>query len=80
MKYFIGFMVGWIGMAGVFAGLHWMGFEVWEQPRLPARLELEAYRLCMQTAGETQCKMTPQDFVRYYELKNQLEKEEENGE
>lgn len=35
--------------------------------------EYDAYRLCMQSAGKTRCSMTPQDFVRYYEIKRQLE-------
>jgi hypothetical protein len=47
-------------------------------PALPPELELEAYQLCMQSASTTRCQMTPQDFVRYYELKHQLEND--NGE
>ncbi len=35
--------------------------------------EYDAYRLCMQSAGKTRCKMTTQDFIRYYELKYKLE-------
>lgn len=46
-------------------------------PELPPEQEFEAYRLCMQSASTTRCTMTPQDFVRYYELKYQLENDNE---
>ena len=39
--------------------------------------KFDAYRLCMQSAGTNRCQMTPQDFIRYYELKYQLESENE---
>jgi len=35
--------------------------------------EYDAYRHCLQAAGQYRCQMTPQDFVRYYELKSLLE-------
>jgi hypothetical protein len=38
-------------------------------------IEFTAYRHCLQEAGNMRCHMTPQDFVRYYELKNKLEAE-----
>jgi len=45
-----------------------------QTPNIEARqLEFTAYRHCLQAAGANRCKMTPQDFVRYYELKHQLE-------
>ncbi len=37
--------------------------------------EYDSYRLCMQMAARTNCTMTPQDFMRYYELKQALEQE-----
>ena len=37
------------------------------------QLEFDAYRACLASAGRSGCKMTPQDFVRYYELKHALE-------
>ena len=35
--------------------------------------EYTAYRHCLQTAGARNCRMTPSDFVRYYEVKYDLE-------
>ena len=35
------------------------------------RFELAAYRDCIEQAQR--CRMTPQDFIRYYELKHKLE-------
>ena len=41
----------------------------------PAELqrEYDAYRHCLQMAAQTRCQMTPLDFVRYYELKHEIE-------
>ena len=55
-----------------------LGFVVidkWQQPPDTEKMQREytAYRHCMQVAGKLQCHMTPQDFVRYYELKYKLE-------
>lgn len=35
--------------------------------------ELAGYDRCMQMAGRMRCSMTPQDFVRYYDIKRKLE-------
>lgn len=58
--------------------LFWMAIgaitlAVWQayQPTPLQRVELAAYRECMTQAPR--CRMTPQDFIRYYELKHQLE-------
>lgn len=37
------------------------------------RSEYAAYRDCLANAGRVSCKMTPDHFVRYYELKRKLE-------
>ena len=59
-------------MIGIFMGGFWLGFEA-EKPLPPAQ-ELKAYRHCMQqTATSCGCRMTTKDFIRYYELINQLE-------
>lgn len=59
----------------IFAGGVWLSARAERDVNLPPALELEAYQLCMRSAGTTRCKMTPADFVRYYELKHQLENE-----
>ncbi len=46
-------------------------------PPVDLQIEYDAYRLCMQTAGKTRCKMTAQDFIRYYEIQRILEAEKE---
>lgn len=33
---------------------------------------VDAYRMCMQSAGTTRCRMTPEDFVDYYDLQHRL--------
>lgn len=38
--------------------------------------EYAAYEDCLHHASSLRCHMTPQDFVRYYELKWKLEEEE----
>ena len=53
-------------------------FACHEETRETLEDEYEAYRLCMQTAGKTRCQMTPQDFVRYYEIKRKLESDDGN--
>lgn len=70
MKYLLAFLLGWLSSVPVYLYFH-------DEPTPPPALEFEAYRLCMQSAGTTGCQMTPQDFVRYYELKHQLEIEDE---
>jgi hypothetical protein len=35
--------------------------------------EYTAYRHCLQSAGKMRCKMTPTDFLRYYEVQYALE-------
>lgn len=37
------------------------------------QLEYDAYRACMQSAGKTGCSMQPSHFIRYYEIKRELE-------
>ncbi len=32
----------------------------------------DAYRLCMQSAGEMRCQMTPEDFIDYYNLQYRI--------
>lgn len=33
---------------------------------------IDAYRLCMESAKTTRCKMTTEDFIDYYDLKHRL--------
>ena len=68
MKMAIGFVLGWMLSVPV-----WL---YWSTPENP-ELELAAYRECMVQAQR--CRMTPQDFIRYYELKHQLEKEHDRS-
>ncbi len=64
-------------IAGMVLG-YWFIEQLPPWPDIEAdQRELTAYRHCMQSAGKTRCQMTPQDFVRYYELKYQLEIEEQ---
>jgi hypothetical protein len=53
-------------------------FACHEETRETLQDEHDAYRLCMQSAGSTGCRMTPQDFVRYYEIKRILESDDGN--
>lgn len=59
---------------GIFLGVLWALNPLEPSPERAA-YEYRAYRHCLQAAGEMRCQMTPQDFVRYYELQRILEKE-----
>lgn len=75
------------GLVGFFIVLFMlmMGFGLWKlavvatehyrAPQISVEQEYQAYRHCLQSAGQMQCRMTPQDFVRYYELKELLDEE-----
>lgn len=46
-------------------------------PRLPCdtmRTEIDVYRLCMQYASKTGCRMQVDDFWKYHQLKAELDK------
>lgn len=47
-----------------------------QQPSDTDKREYAAYRDCIANASELHCHMEPLDFVRYYELKHQLEEEQ----
>ncbi len=67
-------ILGW--MFGLLAGsmLTIYSYDLTKEPPIEKlKLELAAYRHCLDQASKMQCRMTPQDFVRYYELKYQLE-------
>jgi len=66
MKFLMGFTIGWLLSFPV-------GMYFANQNKLPPEQEYAAYHHCMQQAGSLGCRMTPQDFVRYYQLKDQLE-------
>ena len=70
-------LVGLSFTAGFALCLLLFAFDVLQPPPANARaerqLEFDAYRACLASAGRSGCKMTPQDFVRYYELKHALE-------
>lgn len=72
-----------IGMflAGVLVGVVFAGWMLTDPPPTRDELQLEyaAYRLCMQSASKTRCQMTPRDFVRYYEIKQILERANGNA-
>ncbi len=65
MKFMIGFLLGFL-----------VSIPMWYSlPKMPdPKLELAAYRDCMERPQR--CRMTPQDFIRYYEIKHQLEIED----
>ena len=50
---------------------------MYKPPPVDLQVEFDGYRLCMQTAGKTRCKMTAQDFIRYYEIQRILNAEKE---
>ena len=35
-------------------------------------VRVDAYRLCMESASATRCRMTPEDFIEYYDLKHRI--------
>lgn len=70
IKVFSGFLLGWAVTGGVTYCHH---PEIFTSDQAEMQRELTAYRHCLLAAGMNRCKMTPQDFVRYYELKYSLE-------
>lgn len=77
MKYFIGTLYGFVSCLIVFIIANGRGVDLCTTHNEHNQLEYDAYRHCMQVAGQMKCSMTPKDFVRYYELKHQLEIENE---
>ncbi|MEE8323494.1 MAG: hypothetical protein V3R57_07725 [Candidatus Bathyarchaeia archaeon] len=75
MKFFTGLLFGCL-ITALFIGLMWA--EPWiERDRERLQNELNAYRMCMLTAALHRCQMTPEDFVRYWEIKHLLEEKAE---
>ena len=72
-----GYQVTWF-IVGVALGAL-IGYEhATSQDTAELQREASAYRMCMLTAALHRCEMTPQDFVRYWEIKHLLEEREEN--
>jgi len=68
----VGIAIGFI--IGLICGLVWTYGED-EPTRAELQREFDAYRACMQSAGQMRCSMQPSDFVRYYEIMYQLEQQ-----
>ena len=62
MKFAVGFLLGWLTSVPVY--LHFA------EPKVPDEVLYEAYRQCIPMSD---CKMTPQDWLGYYEIKWRLE-------
>jgi hypothetical protein len=63
-------------LAGALIGTAFAMF-MQKPPPVDLQIEFDAYRLCMQSASKTRCRMTPEDFVRYYQIKRILDAEKE---
>jgi hypothetical protein len=63
-------------LAGALMGTA-MTLFMYTPPAVDLQIEFDAYRLCMQSASKTRCRMTPEDFVRYYQIKRILDAEKE---
>ncbi len=65
--------VSWF-LTGILTGFSIFGAiaQMQAPTREELQRELDAYRVCMASAGTTRCSMQPEDFVRYYEIEAQI--------
>ncbi len=63
-------------LIGVLIGFLLNGWLEWlvDEAQLPDELQYDAYRLCI---AQSQCYMTPEDYLDYYWVKWRLEKKEQ---
>lgn len=70
MKTFIGIVIGFLLSLFLMLGIE----SLRQKPTCEQMTQrFTAYRHCLQVAGAKACRMTPENFIHYYDLKAELE-------